>query len=217
MATPPRQVHRRSAGFLLGMALITLGANFVWISYDNVLLPTLVERSTMEYRGLITGLIGCVGTLATTKVEDLDRLYATNVRGVFNMSKAFLPSMQTRKHGVVINLASIGGVQGVRDRVAYCATKFAVVGLTKAMALDHAKEGIRVNAICPGRVNTPFVQELLQEYPDPQQAQEDLAAVHAMGRMGKPEEIADAVVFLASPRSSYVTGQVLAVNGGMYM
>ena len=158
--------------------------------------------------------IGCVGTLATTRVEDLDRLYATNVRGVFNMSKAFLPSMQARKHGVIVNLASIGGVLGVRDRVAYCATKFAVVGLTKAMALDHAKEGLRVNAICPGRVNTPFVQERLREYPDPQQAYEDLSATQAMGRMGKPEEIAAAALYLASDEAAFMTGHTLLLDGG---
>jgi len=102
----------------------------------------------------------------------------------------------------------------VRDRVAYCATKFAVVGLTKAMALDHAKEGLRVNAICPGRVNTPFVQERLREYPDPQQAYEDLSATQAMGRMGKPEEIAAAALYLASDEAAFMTGHTLLLDGG---
>ena len=101
--------------------------------------------------------IGHVGTLLQTTGADLDRLYAVNVRGVFNVTKAFLPAMVERRHGVIINLASIGGIVAVRDRAAYCATKFAIVGLTKSIALDHALQGIRCNCICPGRVETPFV------------------------------------------------------------
>jgi len=138
--------------------------------------------------------IGHVGTMLQTTAADLDRLFAVNVRGVFNVSKAFLGDMLARKQGVIINLASIGGVVGIRDRLAYCTTKFAVVGLTKSMALDHAKDGIRVNCICPGRVETPFVAARLKEYPDPRKAYEEMAATQALGRMGKPEEIAAAAL-----------------------
>src|SRR5256885_10997897 len=131
--------------------------------------------------------IGHVGTMVQTSGADLDRLYAVNVRGVFNVTKVFLPEMLRRKSGNIINLASIGGVVGVRDRVAYCTTKFAVAGLTKSMALDHAKDGIRVNCICPGRVETPFVAARLAEYPDPDKARQEMSASPALGRMGKPE------------------------------
>jgi NAD(P)-dependent dehydrogenase (short-subunit alcohol dehydrogenase family) len=158
--------------------------------------------------------IGHVGTILQTTGADLDRLYQVNVRGVFNLSKAFLPQMLERKSGCIINLASIGGVLGIRDRLAYCATKFAVVGLTKCMALDHAKQGIRVNCICPGRVETPFVSARLKEYPDPQKAYEEMASTQALGRMGKPEEIAGAALYLASDEAAFVTGTAFLIDGG---
>jgi NAD(P)-dependent dehydrogenase (short-subunit alcohol dehydrogenase family) len=114
--------------------------------------------------------IGHVGTILQTTGADMDRLYAVNVRGVFNVSKAFVSEMLARKQGVIINLASIGGIVGIRDRLAYCMTKFAVVGITKSMALDHATEGVRINCICPGRVETPFMAARIKEYPDPKKA-----------------------------------------------
>jgi 2-keto-3-deoxy-L-fuconate dehydrogenase len=158
--------------------------------------------------------IGHVGTIMQTNAADLDRLYGVNVRGVFNMIKAFLPRMVQRKSGNIINLASIGGVVGIRDRLAYCTTKFAVVGLTKSMALDHAMEGIRVNCICPGRVETPFVAARLKEYPDPEKAYREMSATQAVGRMAKPEEIAHAALYLASDESSFVTGTAFLIDGG---
>jgi len=158
--------------------------------------------------------VGHVGTILQTTSADLDRLFAVNVRGVFNISKAFLPEMIARKHGVIINLASIGGIIGIRDRLGYCATKFAVVGLTKSMALDHATDGIRVNCICPGRVETPFVAERLKEYPDPAKAYQEMAATQALGRMGKPEEIAAAALYLASDEAAFITGTAFLIDGG---
>jgi 2-keto-3-deoxy-L-fuconate dehydrogenase len=158
--------------------------------------------------------VGHVGTVITTDGADLDRLYAVNVRGVFNVTKAFLPGMLARKAGTIINLASIGGLVGIRDRIAYCVTKSAVVGLTKSMALDHALDGIRVNCICPGRVETPFVTARLREYPDPERAFREMSASQAIGRMGRPEEIAAAALYLASDESAFVTGCALAIDGG---
>lgn len=158
--------------------------------------------------------IGHVGTILQTEGADLDRVYAVNVRGVFNVSKAFLPSMLQRRSGSIINIASVGGVVGIRDRVAYCTSKFAVVGLTKSMALDHALDGLRINCICPGRVETPFVAKRLAAYPDPEQARREMTATQAVGRMGRPQEIAAAALYLASDESAFVTGSALMIDGG---
>ncbi len=158
--------------------------------------------------------VGHVGALMQTSGADLDRLYAVNVRGVFNVTKAFLPSMLERRSGIIINMASIGGVVGIRDRLAYCVSKFAVVGLTKSMALDHALDGIRINCICPGRVETPWVAERLKAYADPEAARREMTATQAVGRMGRPDEIAAAALYLASDESSFVTGTAFMIDGG---
>lgn len=178
-----------------------------------------VAEAALQRRGRLDVLvnnagIGHVGTILQTEGTDLDRLYAVNVRGAFNLCKAFLPSMLARKSGNIINLASIGGVVGIKDRLAYCTTKFAIVGLTKCLALDHAKDGIRVNCICPGRVETPFVAARLKEYPDPEKAYREMASTQAIGRMGKPAEIAAAALYLASDEAAFVTGTAHLTDGG---
>jgi 2-keto-3-deoxy-L-fuconate dehydrogenase len=158
--------------------------------------------------------VGHVGTALTTTGEDLDRLYAVNVRGVLNVTRAYLPEMVARRAGVIVNMASVAGLVGIQDRLAYSTTKFAVVGLTKSMALDHATAGVRVNCICPGRVETPWVAARVREYPDPKKAYRDMAATQAMGRMGTPREIAAAALYLASDAASFVTGTAFAIDGG---
>jgi NAD(P)-dependent dehydrogenase (short-subunit alcohol dehydrogenase family) len=158
--------------------------------------------------------VGHVGNLLGTAAGDLDRLYAVNVRGVFNGCKAFVPAMLERGRGSVINMASIGGVVAVRDRLAYTTTKFAVVGLTKALALDHSHAGVRFNAICPGRVETPFVQARIAEYPDPQKAYREMASTQLNGRMVRPDEVAAAALYLAADASAMVTGSTLMIDGG---
>jgi NAD(P)-dependent dehydrogenase (short-subunit alcohol dehydrogenase family) len=158
--------------------------------------------------------IGCVGTMLETSGADLDRLYAVNVRGMFNLTKAVLPSMIERKNGVIINMASIGGVVGIRDRLAYCTTKFAVVGLTKSMALDHSHQGIRINCICPARVDTPFVKARLAEYPDPEAAYREMSSTQLTGRMVRPDEVAGAAVYLASDEAASITGSAFMIDAG---
>lgn len=158
--------------------------------------------------------IGHVGTMLETTEEDLERLFAVNVRGMFSLTRSFLPSMLERRRGAILNIASIGGVIGIRDRLAYCTTKFAVVGMTKCIALDHASQGIRANAICPGRVETPFVRARLAEYADPQKAYAEMSATQAVGRMGAPEEIAAAALYLASDEAAFITGTALEIDGG---
>jgi len=158
--------------------------------------------------------IGHVGTILETTSEDLERLFAVNVRGMFDLTKAFVGGMIARNYGVIINIASIGGVIAIRDRLAYCTSKFAVVGFTKCLALDHATEGIRANCICPGRVETEFVKKRIAEYPDPEKAYAEMAATQAIGRMGTPEEIAACALYLASDEAAFVTGTALEIDGG---
>jgi 2-keto-3-deoxy-L-fuconate dehydrogenase len=158
--------------------------------------------------------IGHVGNLRGTEAADLDRMYAVNVRGPFNFCKAFVPAMLERRRGSVISLASIGGIVAVRDRLAYTISKFAVVGLTKSLALDHSGEGVRFNCICPGRVETPFVKKRLAEYPDPEKAYREMSSTQLNGRMAKPAEIAAAALYLAADESEMVTGSSLMIDGG---
>lgn len=158
--------------------------------------------------------IGHVGTVLTTTEQDLDRLMAVNVKGIMFMTQAVLPGMIDSKAGSIVNLASIGGIVAVRDRFAYCTTKFAVVGMTKCIALDHADQNIRCNCICPGRVETPFVQARLKEYPDPQKAYEQMVSTQLLKRMAKPEEVAAAALYLATDASAFVTGSELILDAG---
>jgi NAD(P)-dependent dehydrogenase (short-subunit alcohol dehydrogenase family) len=161
--------------------------------------------------------IGHVGTVETTAGADLDRLYTVNVRGVFNVTKAFIDQMLARQAGVIVNMASIAGVLGLRDRLAYVTTKSAVVGLTKAMAMDYATQGIRINCVCPGRVQTPWVSQRISEYPDPEAALREMSSSQAIGRMGRPDEIAASVLYLASDEAAFITGTPLLIDGGWSM
>ncbi len=158
--------------------------------------------------------VGTTGTVLTTEEADFERLMTVNVKGTYLMSRAALAVMVPRKRGVIVNAGSIAGVRAVPDRAAYVTTKFAVVGLTKAMALDHVKDGIRVNAVCPGTTLTPWIDERLAEAPDRDAAMAALVARQPMGRLGTPEEMAAAYLFLASDESSFTTGTTLVVDGG---
>ena len=158
--------------------------------------------------------VGAVGTILTTSTADLHRLLEVNVTGTFLVTKAFLPPMLERKRGSVISLASIGGLVGIRDRFAYTTSKFAIVGMTKALALDHSASGVRFNAICPCRVETPFVAKRLAEYPDPVAARRDMESTQLAGRMARPDEIAAAALYLASDEAAMVTGSSLVIDSG---
>ena len=192
-----------------------IGGEFLFLDVTNEAECANAAKTTGPLNVLVNNAgIGHVGTLLTTSGEDLDRLYGVNVRGIFNCSKAFLPAMLERKSGSVINIASIGGVVAVRDRLAYTTTKFAVVGLTKAMALDHSNTGVRFNCICPGRVETPFVQGILKQYPDPEKAYREMSATQLQGRMVRPDEVAAAALYLAADESAMATGSTLMIDGG---
>lgn len=163
--------------------------------------------------GVVDVLFNCAGIAVRNPVwsadtDDWDRCFAVNARGVFLGSKYTIPLMPTG--GTIINVASIVGITGVRDRAPYSASKGAVVALTRNMAMDLAERGIRVNCICPGFVETEFISGILQDAG----RSAHLRGLHALGRLGKPEDIARAALFFASADSEWVTGQILAVDGG---
>jgi len=152
-----------------------------------------------------------LGNAETLSVEDWDLVMGVNVRSVFLGAKYAMPHMRAQGGGSIINTASISGLHGDGNGVVYAASKAAVINLTRALSTDYAHEGIRVNAICPGSIETPPVIRMNQ---DPAVLQRNLNA-HAMGRLGKPEEIANAAVWLASDESSFVTGEAIVVDGGL--
>jgi NAD(P)-dependent dehydrogenase (short-subunit alcohol dehydrogenase family) len=178
----------------------------------------IVSRTVESFGGLDILInnagVGASGTVLTTDEATWDRLMRVNLRSVFLMSRAALEVMVPRKAGVIVNAGSIAGVAGIADRAAYVASKFGVVGLTRAMALDHVGEGIRVNCVCPGTTDTPWIQERLKEAPDPEAALASLVARQPMRRLGTAEEMAAAYLFLASDESSFTTGASLIVDGG---
>ncbi len=209
------------AGTRVAASIAASGADATFVALDVTSeadctrVAAIAERDRGRVDILVNNAgIGHVGRIDQTSGADLDRLYAVNVRGVFNVSKACIGPMIARRTGVIVNTASVAGIVGIRDRLAYSITKFAVVGLTKSMALDHAGDGIRVNCVCPGRVETPFVTARLREYPDPEAAYREMSATQALGRMGRPEEVAAAVLYLASDEASFVTGSALMLDGG---
>jgi NAD(P)-dependent dehydrogenase (short-subunit alcohol dehydrogenase family) len=176
-------------------------------------------EETLQAFGRLDILFNNAGVLYANTVldcteEEWDLTLDTNLKGTYLMSKFALPAMIAQGSGVIINNASGWGLVGGDAAAAYCASKGGVVLLTKAMAIDHARQGIRVNCICPGDVDTPMLPEDAQRRGMEWEAYLASAANRPMGRIGKPEEIAKAVLFLASDDSSFVTGAVLAVDGG---
>ena len=151
------------------------------------------------------------GTVLELDVADWDLVMGVNVRSVYLGGKFAIPAMLSSGGGSIINTASISGLHGDGGAVAYAASKAAVINLTRAMSTDHAADGIRVNAVCPGTIETPPVQRMMQ---DPVALERNLNA-HAIGRLGRPEEIASAALWLASDESSFVTGEAIVVDGGL--
>ena len=143
--------------------------------------------------------------------DDWDRVMSINLKGVWLCMKAEIPQMLKQGKGAIVNTASIAGLVGLSGTVAYVAAKHGVTGLTKAAAMEYAKSGIRVNAVCPGYIQTPLVQGIFDEIDG---YRERVASRHPMDRLGEPEEIAQAVLWLSSDSASFVTGHNMAVDGG---
>ena len=143
--------------------------------------------------------------------DEYERVMAVNLRGVWNCMKHELRCMREQGSGAIVNNSSIGGLIGLPGRAAYHASKHGVIGLTRSAALEYAARGIRINAICPGTIETPMVAEMLAKEPE---AMEEILKQQPIGRLGRPEEIASAVLWLCSPGASFVIGHALAVDGG---
>ncbi|MFW9951408.1 MAG: SDR family NAD(P)-dependent oxidoreductase [Candidatus Thorarchaeota archaeon] len=154
------------------------------------------------------------GSVDTTSTEDWEKTMAINVRGVYLVSKYAIPHLK-KTRGTIINNSSSVAIKGVENRAAYTASKGAVLSMTRAMAADYLKDHIRVNAICPGTTDTPSLEERLSKYDDPQKARKEFIDRQKMGRLGRPEEIAEGVLFLIL--NEFCTGISLSVDGGMTM
>jgi NAD(P)-dependent dehydrogenase (short-subunit alcohol dehydrogenase family) len=152
-------------------------------------------------------------TVVDTTPEEWNRQMAVNVGGVFLCSRRFIPLLKETR-GVIINLSSVNGFFVEPACAGYCATKSAILGLTKAMAIDHGREGIRVHAICPGYIDAGLAEGYFQSQPDPARARAEAGKLHALGRIGRAEEVARAAVFLASEDASFMTGSPIIVDGG---
>ena len=155
------------------------------------------------------------GSILDCTDRDWDLAFELNVKSMYRLTRACLPGMLAAGGGSIINISSIAGIRGLPNRFVYGASKAAVLGLTKAIAADHVGQGIRCNAICPGTVQTPSLDDRINAFDDPQQARAQFIARQPMGRLGTPEEIAAIAVYLASDESVFTTGNHFSVDGGM--
>lgn len=158
--------------------------------------------------------LGVAANVVDTSEEDFDRVMAVNLKGVFLGMKYAIPVMRAQGSGSIINMSSIGGLAGLYDRAAYCAAKGGVATLTKAAAIDHAMEGIRINAIAPGTVNTPWVQRITSTMADPEAARQKMRDRQAHGRLVEPSEVAAMAAYLAADESASTVGAIMLVDGG---
>lgn len=177
-------------------------------------------RAVIERFGRLDVLVNNAGsvifaTALETSEQEFDGMIAVNLKSTFLMSRAAVTHMRKSGGGAIVNIGSILGLIAMRNRAAYCAAKGGVTLLTKAMALDHAAEGIRVNCICPSIVDTELVQSLFSSQPDPQAARRARAEGLPLGRFGQPEDVANLAVYLASDESSWMTGAALPLDGGL--
>lgn len=156
-----------------------------------------------------------IGSVTDTPTDQWDQVLATNLKGAYLVSKHVLPSMINAKRGTIVNVASICGLVAYPDFAAYCASKGGVLMLTKSMALDYARYNIRVNCVCPGEIHTKMTEEYYAQISEPDKALQEIIKRIPLGRYGQPQEVAEAILYLASDESTYLTGASLIIDGGM--
>jgi len=154
------------------------------------------------------------GDAVVTSAEDWERILAVNLTGAFLCAKYAIPVMIKHGGGVIVNVASEAGLVGIKGQVAYNVSKAGMIALTRSASVDFAEQGIRVNCVCPGTTDTPLVREAVSRAPDPATARRRLEQVRPLNRLGTPEEIASAILYLASPEAGYATGAVFSIDGG---
>ena len=196
------------------------GHNAIGLTCDvtnKAQVTTMVERAVVTYGRLDAafnnaGINSEGASLVDTSDDEFDRIIDVNLRGVWNCMKAELGHMIAQGSGAIVNCSSIGGMVGSKGRSAYSASKHGVIGLTRSAALEYAPQGIRINAVCPGMVNTPMAVAVTRNY-DPEIVKA-MVAREPIGRFGEAQEIAAAVVWLCTPAASFMVGHAMAVDGG---
>lgn len=183
---------------------------------ENVLSELGKKFSQFEVDALVNNAgIGFARTVEQTTLEEWDLTFDVNIKATFLMCKLIVPQMVARKKGEIVNVASAGALIGLKNRVAYCASKAAVVGLTRCIAADHAIDGIRINAIAPGTVDSTWIGRILSDAPDPVATRKMMEARQLDGKMGTPEEVAHGIAFLLSPEARFVNGTVFSMDAGL--
>jgi NAD(P)-dependent dehydrogenase (short-subunit alcohol dehydrogenase family) len=183
---------------------------------ENVLRELGIKFSEFEVDALVNNAgIGFARTVEHTTLEEWDLTFDVNIKATFLMCKLIVPQMVARKKGEIVNVASAGALVGLKNRVAYCASKAAVVGLTRCIAADHALDGIRINAIAPGTVDSTWIGRILSDAPDPVATRKLMEARQLDGKMGTPEEVAHGIAFLLSPEARFVNGTVFSMDAGL--
>jgi 2-keto-3-deoxy-L-fuconate dehydrogenase len=178
---------------------------------EDAVAAALADAGRLDVLVNVAG-IGSTTNTPDTSLETWERVFAVNVTGTFLCCKHAIPALASSGGGTIVNVSSVAGLVGLRNRAAYCASKGAVIAFTRALAIDHAADGIRVNAVCPGTIETPWVRRLVD---DAGESLDALRARQLLGRLGTPEEIADAILYLASEAAAFLTGTLLTVDGGL--